>query len=356
MAGSACDRQCVVDPITAPFDGDGCCLPGSTASDDADCGICGDGIIGPGETCDPPDSCLSRKSCQASAVCTVAVFSGDPRKCTASCEVQTVTDCMDGDGCCPAGCSAGDDSDCQDSCGNGVLDKDRGETCEPSDPRAQCVTSCDDGDPCTEDLLKGKPDHCNVRCAHRVITELLDGDDCCPAGADTSTDADCAACGGAGATGTCNSTGNGGVGSGSSGAGTANGASPGTAGATQCRALLTSSVAPASDECSQCICDRCLDEMLGCYASSDDLRNARCSAIMVCKQRIQCVGETCYCGSSLSCLPPAGPCANEIEAASGPSISTAACVADPTCANYWSTLYTNCLERSCIQPCRPGLP
>jgi hypothetical protein len=357
-----------VEPITKPADGDACCPPGADPSRDSDCGFCGDETIGAGESCDPPDSCPSKETCKSAALCTLAVLSGDADECTAVCEVRKVTDCMDGDDCCPQGCGASDDDDCEDSCGDGIVDRDKDETCEPSNPKTPCPDSCDDSDPCTRDIFKGRADQCNARCSHRTITELIDGDECCPTGANPGTDADCRAqCDAnrsdpqSGTADACTTGGaspgnGGGNGAPGSGNGASGGNGAGAPNAQKCREMLISSDAPASQECSQCICDECLDVMMGCYASADGVRNSRCSAIMDCKQRIGCVDDDCYCGSSRTCLVPNGPCAAEIVAASGPSTSLTECVNEPTCANYWSTRYTECLEGRCRRVCRPGVP
>ncbi len=73
---------------------------------------CNNGVIDPGETCDPPGSCPT--SCAASAdACSPNVLVGSAAGCTAACVVQPITACIGGDGCCPAGCDATSDSDCE---------------------------------------------------------------------------------------------------------------------------------------------------------------------------------------------------------------------------------------------------
>lgn len=346
--------------------------------DDESCAMCGNGRVEPGEKCDPPEACPTQASCIATAVCERAIFTGEAADCSAQCEVVALTACAHGDGCCPTGCIRVDDDDCDARCGDGVVDRDRGETCEPGDPDAPCVARCEDADPCTRDVLMGRAADCNVRCSHRAITRAQDGDGCCPKGVDPQSDADCAP--------VCDAD----------AAPDAPDACPGEAGApsgpdqplptdgdgesepdtdpdsdeevseaapdpmpdpppteeAECRELLTSADAPASSECSACVCDRCRDEMLGCYASEDRGRNQRCVNIMDCKQRNGCVGDACYCGFNRSCVLPLGPCAEEIDDAAGGWGSVAACVRDPGCANYWATEYSACLERNCAGPCR----
>jgi len=72
---------------------------------------CGNSILDPGETCDPPGSCPS--TCTPSAdACSPDVLVGLAASCTAQCETQLITSCHDHDGCCPVGCTGTTDSDC----------------------------------------------------------------------------------------------------------------------------------------------------------------------------------------------------------------------------------------------------
>jgi hypothetical protein len=72
---------------------------------------CNNGVVDPGETCDPPGSCPT--SCAAATdACMPNVLAGDPATCTAVCQVQPITACSAGDGCCPDGCDAATDADC----------------------------------------------------------------------------------------------------------------------------------------------------------------------------------------------------------------------------------------------------
>jgi hypothetical protein len=192
MAGEDCQAQCVSIPITAALSGDGCCPPGAGAIDDSDCGFCGDEIVGPGETCDPPGICPTREECSHTSACIFGTYAGDPDRCTAVCRGGLSSECENGDGCCPVGCDSQDDDDCSTSCGNGLVEPQAGETCEPGDPFAPCAESCDDGVACTSDLTSGSVENCNVECANVAIEMQIDGDGCCPPVANATNDSDCA--------------------------------------------------------------------------------------------------------------------------------------------------------------------
>jgi MYXO-CTERM domain-containing protein len=80
-------------------------------------------------------------------------------------------------------------------CGDGKLDP--GEKCDTAIPQGQlgaCPTFCNDNNPCTKDFISGTA--CNTACSFVAITTPIHGDGCCPPGASSATDSDCApACG-----------------------------------------------------------------------------------------------------------------------------------------------------------------
>ena len=192
LTGSAanCNVACSFAPLSACADSDGCCPAGCDASVDNDCSAsCGNSVVEPGETCDPPGTCPI--ACDDGNSCTTDTLTGSAANCNAACSFAPVSECHDGDSCCPAGCDASVDSDCSASCGDGVVDA--GETC---DPPSSCPTTCDDGDGCTTDTLTGSAANCNADCSNAPISECHDGDGCCAPGCDDTVDADCAdACG-----------------------------------------------------------------------------------------------------------------------------------------------------------------
>jgi hypothetical protein len=72
---------------------------------------CNNGVVDPGESCDPPGSCPT--TCAAATdACMPNVLVGDAATCTAACQVQAITACNPDDGCCPAGCDPATDADC----------------------------------------------------------------------------------------------------------------------------------------------------------------------------------------------------------------------------------------------------
>ncbi|MBN2493806.1 MAG: hypothetical protein JXR96_04375 [Deltaproteobacteria bacterium] len=112
MTGSAdnCNVACSHTEIVDCADGDLCCPAGCHAGVDSDCEpVCGNDVIEPGETCDPPDTCPT--DCDDADPCTDDTLTGDASDCDATCPHDPISDCVDGDGCCPAGCE-GSDSDC----------------------------------------------------------------------------------------------------------------------------------------------------------------------------------------------------------------------------------------------------
>lgn len=135
--GADCRQECFPLDVTRAVNGDGCCPKGMRADRDSDCGTCGDKIVGPGETCDPPEQCASKSACVSSDPCLMAVFAGSPDNCTASCSLIEIRLCRDGDLCCPAGCSSTSDDDCSGSCGNGIV-----EPGEPCDGEVYCSARC----------------------------------------------------------------------------------------------------------------------------------------------------------------------------------------------------------------------
>lgn len=152
--------------------------------------VCGDGLVGSGETCDSAiadgvGSCPTE--CRAPA-CHTATVRGTPAACDAECLVEPVG-CADGDGCCSIGCDATTDSDCTNICGDGVIAPN--ELCD-----SNCPTTCGSPTACSSVELVGDPTRCSAQCVERAIEICQGGDGCCPPSCDANHDADCgASCG-----------------------------------------------------------------------------------------------------------------------------------------------------------------
>lgn len=122
--------------------------------------FCGNKLTETGETCDGPN-CPT--GCDDGDPCTQDQLTGSAAECSATCVHTLITATVGGDGCCPSGANAGVDNDCSKSCGDGVVSDN--ETCEPQSSKP-CPNSCDDGDACTDDVLTGTAQQCNVVCSH----------------------------------------------------------------------------------------------------------------------------------------------------------------------------------------------
>jgi hypothetical protein len=283
-------------------------------------GTCGDGQVTGTELCDTgiaagnPGACPSE--CISNLLCFVSTLRGSG--CYTVCMLEEVA-CKDGDACCPATCSPSTDSDCSVSCGDGIVQIDRGEICEPSSAIGQnsgtvaCPTSCpDDGNACTKESVVGSETNCNAHCTSTLIGSLIPGDGCCPYGANANQDTDC--------TSVC---GNGIVEAGEQCDGEANCDS-------YCKTLQGSNSRTCPEkfsetrECSSCLCGSCASEIEHCFGSGDSKRDADCAAVVLCGLANDCVGSACYCGNAGvsilgSCLTifADGPCKSEIEKAAG---------------------------------------
>lgn len=189
--GDGCQRECVSLQVQRAINGDGCCPTGIGPEADSDCGTCGDGIIGPAETCEPASNCITQAACGTTAACLRSTLVGDPERCTSSCRLDLINVCKNDDGCCPAMCDAESDNDCSATCGNKIVEPENLETCEPESTTTPCPTNCDDEIACTMDVIAGTPQQCNVTCSHVPITTPASGDGCCPSGASSLNDDDC---------------------------------------------------------------------------------------------------------------------------------------------------------------------
>jgi hypothetical protein len=189
LTGSAsnCSAACAHMPINACVHGDGCCPAGCSVVDDDDCPLaCGDGIVTPPETCDPPSTCFTH--CNDGNGCTVDRMTGSAANCNVACSWQPITQCQTGDSCCAPGCNVDNDWDCAPGCGNGTVED--GETCDPKDTCPGPIP-CNDGNACTIDVITGSADDCSAVCTPHPITQCRNNDGCCAPGCTPANDDDC---------------------------------------------------------------------------------------------------------------------------------------------------------------------
>jgi hypothetical protein len=288
---------------------------GDAAVDDADADAgdatrCGDGLVSGMEICDTgidadePGACPTE--CPPLSECVMRALNGTG--CRAECVVLQAQ-CSDDDDCCPGNCKPSNDNDCSSSCGDGIVQPEERETCEPEpDPDAgtgmACPAGCDDEDACTTDVKSGSPMNCNVECAHVEITALANGDACCPDGANAITDGDCMPV----------------CGNGVRERGEDCDAQTGcneecdldyTAQQRECLDTL----AVNNDACDLCTCTACTSTKLACFDDNDQARGELCVDLQACVRENGCFDSECFCGDSFGCVLPNGPCIPEIQAA-----------------------------------------
>jgi cysteine-rich repeat protein len=348
----ACDAHCVPAPITRARAGDGCCPEGANANTDSDCASqCGNGSVEGDETCEPSSGCPT--ACTNEDSCMVGELTGSPEACNVTCRWTQIELCRDDDGCCPSGCDQTEDEDCSSSCGNRVLEQ--GERCEDG-TGTPCPTSCDDRNACTRDTLSGSASSCDARCTHRDITEAVGGDGCCPSGANSGSDSDCAAqCGNGTREGSeqCDD-GNTRSGDGCSSDCKSEGSGETESTQDQCLELLGN----PTDSCNGCVCSSCDDEVIACRGATKGDEAEECIGVIECALEKRCVGVTCYCQAGAEgCTSgtPDGPCRKEVEAAAHST--------DPSTvfARFNDTSYpigrvmrvTTCWLNSCSSSCQP---
>lgn len=100
--------------------------------------------------------------------------------------IEGTETCDDGNTTANDGCSA----TCELECGDGTVSG--AEMCDTAitTGTGACPTTCDDAMACTTDTVAGTD--CEAHCVHGAITMAMAGDGCCPTGATSATDSDCA--------------------------------------------------------------------------------------------------------------------------------------------------------------------
>lgn len=77
---------------------------------------CNNGVVDPGEACDPAVAGSCPSTCAASTdACKPNVLVGSAATCDAACMVEPITACTNDDGCCADGCTPDNDNDCNDN-------------------------------------------------------------------------------------------------------------------------------------------------------------------------------------------------------------------------------------------------
>jgi hypothetical protein len=187
--GGSCQARCVDDGTeTECVGGDGCCPETCNATNDSDCrASCGNMAIEAGETCDPGDTCPT--ACPAIG-CTLQKAEGSSRTCNVKCvDAGKQTACVTGDSCCPMGCTTDSDKDCECVCGNGIVESQCGEIC---DPLGSCPQACPPMGCQLRRLVNAG--NCQAQCVNDVLqTQCVSGDGCCPGGCNATNDNDCTA-------------------------------------------------------------------------------------------------------------------------------------------------------------------
>jgi hypothetical protein len=234
-------------------------------------------------------------------------------------------------------------------CGDGVVQMDRGETCDPGTdefaPACPAAADCNDNNACTRDTLKGSAAACDAVCEHAALSSSLTADGCCPASANATTDSDCTPrCGNGAREGSeqCD---------GGSGCDSSCKLTMPTA-EQQCISTL------ASDSCEVCECTYCATAFTACSASGNSARDAACTSVETCAAEKDCAGQACYCGdtspTSLDCtLRPNGACRREVEAAAGSGLALVidAQYNDPSSALGRARTLGECRRQKCSAAC-----
>ena len=193
------------------------CTPWTTCTDGTQTQTCTDNNQCGTTYEKPPET----RTCE-NTECTTNTDCDDKNPCTQdqcqngqSCTHTQKTNCKDNDQCCPTQCTHVTDNDCEytggDTGGGGSggggtgggsgedpecesdSDCDNGICCDEEcvEPECESDTDCEDSNQCHTNFECENPGQCNADCEYQQITECINGDNCCPAGCDSTNDNDC---------------------------------------------------------------------------------------------------------------------------------------------------------------------
>jgi hypothetical protein len=164
---------------------DACCATGCNANTDNDCkAVCDNGVVEPGETCDPVSSCESASQACVGDSSTVRTRKGDTKACTFACQ-ESVRQCGSADGYCPTGCLDPPDPDCP---------KSNGQTCSIA---SECSSGFCANGVCCNRACTGACEQCTAasggQCSYKTGTVCNAGSDCMDAAVCSGTSGACPA-------------------------------------------------------------------------------------------------------------------------------------------------------------------
>jgi hypothetical protein len=176
-AALTCPATCV--------NNDGCCPTGCNANTDNDCkAVCNNGVIEPGETCDPLSTCTAASQACVSDSSTVRTGKGDAKACTFVCQ-ETARQCGTADGYCPAGCSNPPDPDCP---------KANGQSCATG---TECFSGFCASGVCCNSACTGACEQCAAasvgQCAYQTGKQCLAASNCTNASVCSGSSSTCPA-------------------------------------------------------------------------------------------------------------------------------------------------------------------
>lgn len=267
---------------------------------------CGDGEVDLSEKCDvaipagQQGTCPTR--CPSLAECAPRELVGE--SCSAECK-EIELECVNDDGCCGSSCDRESDTDCSVSCGDGAVQAEEMETCEPTG-ETPCPTAadCNDDQACTKDVLEGSAENCNAKCINTPITTAISEDGCCLPDSNHNVDTDCPVRCGNGVRE---------MGEQCDGGENCENCRLGSMMTNEQVACLARIASP--DKCDECSCLQCTKQQSDCRASGDASHDMHCGAVVQCANEQDCVRDSCYCVDPLCLVPVPGPCRTVIDAA-----------------------------------------